>query len=197
MAATFAAAAGEGGRLSWTATADAVAAQVGGPRAGAYELALVLGDASAAKGLEWAAGEVALAPRPAPAGAPATPADPWAPRPEIAHRFRPPAKRAPAAAAALFTALVAAPLAALILVAAPRAGANLRGLPARGAPAAWALAFHLGGTATLAALVLFWARLTLAAAAPALAALVGATMFAGARLAAALAAARPAVPKQD
>jgi len=66
-----------------------------------------------------------------------------------------------------------------------------------GAPAAWAAAFHLGVAATLGALVLFWARLTLAAAAPALAAIVGATMFAGARLAAALAAARPAGPKQD
>ncbi|KAL4442492.1 hypothetical protein ABPG77_005076 [Micractinium sp. CCAP 211/92] len=174
-AAYFAAVKAKDGSLYATAKSAEVQKQVG-TQSGAYELALVVGDARTAQPLLWVLGEVEVLLPPLddgsqPAAAPYRAIDSlFQPLPEILHMHRAPERRAPAVVSLLFTLVAVAPLGAFVVLAV-RAGANLKGFPTDGAGFLAAAGFHTGLAAILGLYVLFWLRLNLMQTLPILAVL--------------------------
>eukprot|EP00878_Enallax_costatus_P042940 GHUV01050464.1.p2 GENE.GHUV01050464.1~~GHUV01050464.1.p2 ORF type:complete len:217 (+),score=92.75 GHUV01050464.1:359-1009(+) len=144
-----------------TASIDKQLANVGGE----MELSLLLGDPAAAVGVRGVLGSIIL-----PEAASDAPPKPklntaaYQPRnnlkPNIAHTFRAPDKRAPAVVSLGFTVLAASPL-LLLLGYLASLGVNFKGLPS-GAATLWVLLFHGGIAAMLLLYLLFWLRLNLA-----------------------------------
>ncbi|KAL4447820.1 hypothetical protein ABPG75_005039 [Micractinium tetrahymenae] len=178
-AAYFAAVKAKDGSLYTAAKSAEVQKQVG-TQSGAYELALVVGDARTLQPLLWALGEVQVLHPPLddgsqPAAAPYRAMDVlFRPLPEIVHMHRAPERRAPALVSLLFALVALAPLGAFVVLAL-RAGANLKGFPTDGAGFLSAAGFHAGLAAILALYVLFWLRLNLMQTLPILAVLAGVT----------------------
>mmetsp|Transcript_31484 Transcript_31484/g.70093 ORF Transcript_31484/g.70093 Transcript_31484/m.70093 type:complete len:292 (-) Transcript_31484:521-1396(-) len=134
-----------------------------GKLAGAYEVNLLVGDASAAKGIDWKLGEVELviadadpAAKPTVRTASVQPVDNL--KPVINHVFRAPDKRAPAIISLVFTALALAPLLGVVVYVTGFIGINFNGFPKEGSVRTAALAFHGMLAGMLFMYAMFWLK---------------------------------------
>ncbi|WIA23212.1 hypothetical protein OEZ86_010100 [Tetradesmus obliquus] len=170
-----------------------------GSLGGELALSLLLGDPAAPLGVSGSIGSLLLpeaatgsaAPKPKLLTAGHQPVNNF--KPNIAHIFRTPDKRAPAVVSLAFTGLALAPLALLVLYLGAL-GVNFAGFPS-GTAGLWALLFHGGIAALLGLYALFWLRLDLASTLPAALGLGAFTALTGYKALSALSAQRAAEAK--
>lgn len=157
------------GELVAKITSAAIAKQIG-TQGGLFELALLLGDTSVSKPLQWVLADVTVKHAPLDDGKqPPSPVNKMdqisAPKIEISHVFRQPDKRPPAIVSLFFTIVVFIPLAGFSF-AMIQLHANIKGFPQAGAQQIWALGFHAGILAILATYLVFWLGMNLMNTAP-------------------------------
>jgi len=125
-------------------------------QSGEYAVAIIIGDATIENPIEWDVGTAVVTFRQSePVVAPESHI--YKKRANIEHLFREPEKRPPAIVSTVFTGLVLAPI-ALLLILWVRLDANIKGFPWSSLPT---LGFHLGLGSILLLFVAFWVSLNL------------------------------------
>lgn len=152
----FVAEAGEDGVYLFDLDVAAVAKDSFNSQSGEYAVAIIIGDATIDNSIEWEVGTAVVTFRQSePVATPASKI--YKKRDNIEHMFREPEKRPPAIVSTVFTGLVLAPIAVLLILWV-RLDANIKGFPWSSLPT---LGFHIGLGSILLLFVAFWVSLNL------------------------------------